>query len=248
MRKTSALCFLLLTSTMLQAQQISLSRIDLQMDKLVVYFTLDDTNPNHTYQISLYSSKDNFATPLTKVAGDVGTEVKPGADKKIQWNMSQELGQYKGELSIEVRARVFVPFVKLTAFDTNRKYKRGKTYPLLWSSGNMGGQIDIDLYEGQNRIDGDRNVPNTGKYEFAINGSVKSGKDYRLKFTNTRNRDEYIFSQPFQIVPKVPFLVKAGGVAVVAAGLYFLFSGGDSPVPPDNSKEIEEWPTGLPNN
>ena len=242
------LIVLLCTITGLSAQKISLSRIDLEMDKLIVHFSLEDTNPNHTYQISLFSSKDNFATPLTKVTGDVGTEVKAGAEKKIQWNMSQELGSYKGELSIEVRARVFIPFVKLTSFDTSRKYKRGKTYPLLWSSGNMGGQIDIDLFEGQNRVDGDRNVPNTGKYEFAISGSVKAGKDYRLKFTNTRNRDEYIFSQPFRIVPKVPFVLKVGSLAVIAAGAYFLFSGGDPPPPPDTTKAIEEWPGVPPGN
>jgi hypothetical protein len=229
----------------LNAQKISLSRIDLEMDKLVVHFSLEDTNPNHTYQISLFSSKDNFATPLTKVTGDVGTEVKAGAEKKIQWNMSQELGAYKGELAIEVRARVFIPFVKLTSFDASQKYKRGKTYPLLWSSGNMGGQIDIDLFEGQNRVDGDRNVPNTGKYEFAISGSVKPGKDYRLKFTNTRNRDEYIFSQPFRIVPKVPFVLKAGGLALIAAGAYFLLSGDDPPPKGTIDNDIEEWP-GIP--
>lgn len=245
MKNVLIICLLLFTLSGSNAQKISLSRIDLEMDKLVVYFSLEDTNPNHTYQISLFSSKDNFATPLTKVTGDVGTEVKAGSEKKIQWNMSQELGAFKGDLAIEVRARVFIPFVKLTSFDTSRKYKRGKTYPLLWSSGNMGGQIDIDLFEGQNRVDGDRNVPNTGKYEFAISGSVKPGKDYRLKFTNTRNRDEYIFSQPFRIVPKVPFVLKAGAIVVVATGVYFLFDGDTPPPPPNGATDIEEWP-GLP--
>lgn len=229
-----------------KAQKISLSRIDLEMDKLVVHFSLDDTNPNHTYQIALYSSKDNFATPLTKVTGDVGTEVKAGSALTIRWNMAQELGSFKGDLSVEVRARVFVPFVKLTSFDTDRKYKRGKTYPLLWSSGNMGGQIDIDLFDGQDRVDGDRNVPNTGKYEFAISGSVKPGKAYRLKFTNTRNRDEYIYSQPFRIVPKVPFALKAGGIAVIAAAVYFLLDK-EPPLPPDPDPVIEQWPS-IPSN
>jgi hypothetical protein len=231
------------------AQKISLSRIDVEKDKLVVYFALDDTNPNHNYQVSLFSSKDNFATPLTKVTGDVGTEVKPGSEKKIEWNMVQELGVFKGELAIEVRAGVFVPFVKLTNFDTEKKYKRGKAYPLLWSSGNMGGQIDIDLYDGQSRVNGDRNVPNTGKYEFAIAGSVKPGSGYRLKFTNTRNRDEYIYSQPFRIVPKIPLALKVGGGLLVFGGLYFLLgSGSDAPSPsPNNGSIIEEWP-GIPGN
>jgi hypothetical protein len=224
------------------AQKISIKRIDIQKDKLLVYFSLDDPNPNHTYRVSLYSSKDNFATPLTKVTGDVGTEVKPGTEKKIEWNIARELGAYKGELAIEVRAGVFIPFLKLTSFDAQRKYKRGKTYPLLWTSGNMGGQIDIDLFNEQTRVYGDRNVPNTGKYEFAITGSVKRGSNYRLKFTNTRNRDEYVFSGTFSIVPKIPFAIKAGAALLVAGGLYFILSTEPDSIQPPAAKEIEEWP------
>jgi hypothetical protein len=231
------------------SQKIAVNKIELSRDKLIVHYTLDDTNPNHNYQVSLFSSKDNFAAPVIRVKGDVGQEVKPGAEKKIEWDILQELGAFKGALSVELRAGVFIPIVKLSAFDAERKYKRGKTYPLLWSSGNMGGQIDIDLYDGQDRIHSDRNIPNSGKYEYAVPGSVKSGKNYRLKFTNTRNRDEYIYSPPFRIVPRIPFIVKAGVLLAVVGGTAVVVGagGGEGGGNTPGAQDLAKWPE-LPGN
>ena len=226
----------------INAQKLTMDRIDLAKDKLIVFYSLDDVNPNHQYQVDLYSSKDNFAVPLTKVKGDVGAEVKAGKDKKIEWSVVQEIGNYAGDLSLEVRARVYVPFVKVTGLREGAVYKRGRSYPLLWTSGNMGGQVDIELYKDQTRVDGDRNVPNTGKYEYAVPGSAKPGKDYRLKFTNTRNRDEFVYSPQFQIKPRVPFLVKAAGVAAVGGAIIFL-SGQDGG---GNGGDTESRLPGLP--
>jgi hypothetical protein len=231
----------LLTALATEAQKLTLTRLELVREKIVVYYTLEDANPNHEYQVSLYSSKDNFATPLVRVTGDVGTEIKPGKDKKIEWNAFQELGAYRGDISVEVRARVYVPFVKITSFDPGKAYKRGKTHPLLWTSGNMGGQVDIELFSGQDRVYGERNIPNTGKYDLFIPASTKPGKDYRLKFTNTRNRDEFIFSTPFRVVPKIPLLLKAGAAAVLIGGTAAIVSGlggggEDDPVDPGQAE------------
>lgn len=247
--KKNLLSLLLLTPIISFCQKMAIEKIELAREKLIVYYTLDDNNPNHNYQVSLYSSKDNFAAPVTRVAGDVGNEVKPGAQKKIEWNMAQELGAYKGTLSVEVRAGVFVPVVKLSGFNPDLKYKRGKTYPILWTSGNNGGQIDIDLFDGQDRVHSDRNIPNTGKYEYAIPSSVKAGKDYKLKFTNTRNRDEYIFSPTFRIVPKIPFALKAGAAIVVLGGAAIILNaagGGGEGNNGTTTQTIDGFPTELP--
>ena len=179
------------------AQKIIMEKIQMVEGMIEVYYTLEDTNPLQEYKVDLYSSKDNFAVPLTKVSGNVGTEVKPGEFLIISWNAFEEIGGHYGELFLEIRARVYIPFVRITGFDEGAKFKRGKTYPLLWTSGNRGGQIDIDLYRDQSRISGDRNVPNSGKYEYVIPGSVKAGT-YQLKFTNTRNRDKFTYTRIFQ--------------------------------------------------
>jgi hypothetical protein len=237
-----ALCFFLAIEV--SAQKIIMEKILLVEGAMEVYYTLDDTNDSQEYQVDLYSSKDNFAVPLTKVSGDVGTEIKPGEFHMIRWNAFEEIGGYEGELFLEIRARVYIPFVRITGFNEGAKFKRGRTYPLLWTSGNKGGQIDIELYKDQSRVSGDRNVPNSGKYEYAIPGSVKPGKNYQLKFTNTRNRDESTYTGYFRIIPRIPVVAKIGVLAVVATGLALLIPGPDTTTP---QQELE-GPPGFPDN
>jgi hypothetical protein len=218
--------FMCLFATVATAQKIIIQWVEIAGDKIIVHYDLDDTNAQHEYSINLLSSKDNFASALTKVTGDVGNEIKPGTNKKIIWDITKELGNYKGDIELEIKAKFYLPFLKLTDFDTNKKYKRGKNYPLVWTSGNMSGQIDIELYNGQNRVHRESNVGNSGKYDFIIPGSVKPGKDYRLKFTNTKNRDDVIYSGTFQIAAKIPMALKIGGLAVVGGAAALLGGGG----------------------
>lgn len=223
-------------------QSININAVEVKSGAIVVHYVLEDTNPQDEFQVSLFSSKDDFAAPLTKVSGDIGSDVLAGPDKKITWSIGDELGNFSGELSFEIRARIYIPFVKLTNFDTQRKYKRGKNYPLTWTSGNMGGQVDIELYHGKDRISGDRNIPNTGKYDWAILPSVKSGDGYTLRFTNTKNREDFVVTKPFSIVARTPFIIKfGGGLLLAGAGATAVLLSSS----PNGPKDLPENP-GLP--
>jgi len=228
----------LLTGLTTNAQTVAISWVEIAGTKIIVHYDLETSNPNHEFSISLFSSKDNFSAPLTKVTGDVGNEIKPGKDKKIIWDVVAELGSFKGDLELEVRGKIFVPFMRLTNFDASKKYKRGKSYPLTWTSGNMGGQIDIELYDGQTRVNSDRGVSNSGKFEWVIPASVKPGSNYRLKFTDTKNREDVIYTKEFKIVPKTSMATKALiGLAVIGGGVAALAGGGPTnqglPLPPN---------------
>ncbi|MFZ6000772.1 MAG: hypothetical protein ACOYW3_09700, partial [Bacteroidota bacterium] len=156
--KRSIVGLLALCPYFVYAQKVAIKEIELVGEKVIVHYDLNDNNPNNQYQISLYASKDKYSAPLTKVTGDVGGEVNPGADRKIEWNLLQEYGSFKGKLSLEIRGRVFVPFVKLRDFNTEKKYKRGKTYDLAWRPGNTN-PIHIELYKGSQRVAGELNHP-----------------------------------------------------------------------------------------
>jgi hypothetical protein len=236
----SALMLVLLTQ-FASAQKINIQWVEITGDKIIVHYDLDDTNPNHEYAVNLLSSKDNFGAPLTRVTGDVGNEIKPGLNKKIVWDITKELGNYKGDIELEIKGKFYLPFLKLSNFDTSKKYKRGKNFPLVWTSGNMSGQIDIELYNGQDRIHRESNVANSGKYDFIIPGDAKPGGNYRLKFTNTKNRDEVIYSGNFRIAAKIPMALKIGGVAVVG-GLAAVIGGGGG----GGGGGGSDTPTGLP--
>ena len=227
-------CFIVLVSlATVQSQNVVIKNIELAGEKIIVTYDLEDSNPINEYKLDLYASKDNYATPLSKVAGDVGLEVKPGKNKKIEWTVREEMGNYKGRISLEIRGKVYIPFVKLLNFNPNASYKKGKSYNLSLKAGNTN-PIHVELYKGSQRVSGEMNHPNNGAYTLTIPSSSKPGKDYRIKITDSKSSEDLIYSPFFQVKPKVPFLVKVAVPVVVVGGALAALgggSGGDSDIP-----------------
>ena len=143
-KRKHLLVIFLFASTLANSQTASISKVELAGEKIIVHYDLDDSNPANEYQINLYASQDNFATALAKVKGDVGDEVKPGTGKKIEWSIREELGPYKGKLSLEVRGRMFISVARINSISSGDKYKRGKSHHLRWKPGNNN-QVTISL-------------------------------------------------------------------------------------------------------
>lgn len=217
--------FCLLTAGLF-AQNVVIKKVELAGEKIIVHYDLEDGNPNNEYKLDLYASRDNFVAPLTKVKGDVGLEVKPGTGRKIEWNIREEYGGYKGRIALEIKGKVYIPFVKIQNFNTEKKYKRGQSYSLAWKPGNTN-PINIELYKGGQRISGEMNQPNNGGHTFYIPPKTKPGDDYRLKITDTKNSDDVLFSGEFQVKPKVPLVVKVLPVLAIGAAVATLGVGGD---------------------
>jgi hypothetical protein len=215
----------LISSTAI-AQSVTIKKVELAGELVIVHYDLDDSNPNNEYLINLYSSKDNYFAALTKVSGDVGMEVKPGVDKKISWKIRDEYGAYKGKIALEIRGKVYIPFVKLTNFDAKKGYKKGKSYELKWKPG-ASNPINIDIYKGGERVGGDVNLPNNGSHTIFFQKHLKNGKNYRLKISDTKNSDEVLYTENFKVAPKIPMVAKiAVGAAVVGGLVVVLTSGG----------------------
>ena len=225
-----------------QAQKIFIRKIELVQEKIIVTYDLEDSNPNNQYKISLYSSKDKFSAPLTKVKGDVGAEVNPGVGRKIEWNVIQEYGAYTGSISLELRGIVFIPFVRIKDLESGTKFKRGKAYSINWRPGNTN-PIHIELYKGSDRVGGELNHPNIGVYSLSIPSKAKPGKDYRLKITDSRKPDDIIYSEYFQVKPKFPLVVKVIPVVAVGALLATLGGGGSGETPKATIPD-PEFPSG----
>jgi hypothetical protein len=222
MKHLAVLC--LLTSYFFSsAQSVIIKRVELAGEKVIVHYDLDDSNPNNEYQLNLYASKDNYTVPMTKVKGDVGNEIKPGSGKKIEWSMNSELGDFDGDLALEVRGKVFVMFAKLQNFDLEKSYKRGKTYPLTWKPGNNN-PIHIELFKGSERMVGELNHPNNGSYLLTMPSNSKPGDDYRIRMTDSKRPDESIYTGFFRVKHRIPMLAKALVGAAVIGGIVFLSS------------------------
>lgn len=226
---------LLLFSTLGWAQKVSIKRVEIAGDKIIVHYDLEDSNPNNEYQIALYSSQSNFSTALTKVKGDVGNEVKPGTDRKIEWSIREELGPYKGRISLEVRGKMFVSVAKFTNINETTKMKRGKSHTITWKPGNSN-PVNIEVLNGGQKISADLNQPNNGSHTIFIPKTAARGKGYTVRITDTRNSQDAVMSKPFAVTRKVPLLLLAvpaaavvGGIVVVAGSLGGDNPGGDGP-------------------
>ena len=245
MRYALTMHFLITFSLNGLSQNIELDWIEVSGNKVIIHYNLADSNPNHQYLINLFSSQDNFTTALTKVSGDVGQEVKPGLDRKIIWDVTKELGLFNGKLTFEIRGRVFIPYVKLTPFEDGTVFKRGKNVQLTWTSGNTGGQVNIELFQGQKRFQVENNVPNSGRYDWHIHTAQKKGSGYKLRFTNSKDRNDFVESKEFTIKPKIPTAVKTLGIAAVAAIVYVILPKGSEISNPED-KPLADNP-GKPN-
>lgn len=216
---------LVLAATAVHAQRASIKKIEIAGEKIIVHYDLEDSNPANEYQISLYASQSNFTTALTKVKGDVGNEVKAGSNKKIEWNIREELGPFKGKLSLEVRGRMFIPVAKINSISEGDKFKRGKSHVLNWKPGNNN-MVNIDLLKDGNLISSQPNQPNNGSYSLYIPPHTAIGKDYALRITDSKDGQNTITSHPFTVTRKVPLLLKVVPVLAVGGLVAVLVGGG----------------------
>ncbi len=209
----------LLTSLTVMSQTFSIKRLEVAGDKINLYYDLVDTVSSRTYTIALYSSHDNFVLPVQKASGELGLEVRPGRNKKIVWNAKEELGAgFNGKVGLEVRGRLYIPFVRLEGL--NKKLKR--LTPTEITEQNI---LNFDLYRGEERVTRFANIANVGHYILTIPITVKPGKGYRFKITDSRNKDQIVNSAPFRVKRKIPLLMKAIPVAVIGVGAYLIVSG-----------------------
>lgn len=214
------------------SQDFLVKRLEAAQGKVNIYYDLVDTLARG-YTINVYSSRDNFIAPLQKITGDAGLEVKPGLNKKIVWDAPAELGPaFEGKVALEVRGRAYIPFVRFDRFEEYKALKRGKTYMINWTGGTPQNILHFELYKGEKKVGVNfTDVANTGKYKMTLPTSVKPGKDYTFKITDTKNKDEIVYTGKFAVKRKVPLTLKVMPIIGVSALVYFLTGGGGSDKP-----------------
>lgn len=212
------------------AQEFTIKKMELDGDRINIYYDLIDTTANRTYTVNLYSTIDNYTSPLLKVSGDQGLEVKPGINRKIVWNAKEEMGDYEGKIGFEIKGKAYVPFIKFKGFKDQRVRKRGVKFDMLWTGGRVNSLLNFELYRNGKFVAAPgTNVPaSLGKVAIVIPLSVKTGNNYQFKITDSKNKDDIVFTETFRVRPKYPFILKAGVLAAIGAGVYFITSGGSS--------------------
>ena len=186
---------------------------------------------NDVFNIALFSSIDDFQRPLQQVSGDVGENIQSGTGKFIIWDARQELGDFKGNISLRLKTTL-IPFIAFTNLTSRTRFRRGKRYELTWTGGTGSENIQFELYKGQTKIEDIQTVPNNGKWDWDIPKDLKSGKGYKIKTTSGGRAG---FSPVFRISPKIPLVLKALPIALVGGVVYIIISSGSIGDTPENN-------------
>ena len=212
----------------LSAQSLTIKSVSLNGDDIVIKYDLLDDNLDHRYNLSLYSSQDNYVQPLKIVEGDIGVDLSVGGNKSVVWHAKEELGEdFKGDVAIEIKGKIYIPFVTLNNFEDISYIKRGRPFNITWAAGRGNNVLTFDLFNSKNEIvQTFTNIANVGEYELEIPKDVKAGSDYRFRISDQKNKEDVVFTPNFAIKRKVPFYVNAALVGLIGSGGYLLSSSG----------------------
>ena len=214
------------------AQEVSIKSVSTQGGNVIVKYDLADIDPNHKYTLSLYASTDDYVQPLESVSGDIGVDIAVGGSKQVTWRAKEELGElFAGNVTIELKGKLYIPFVELYDFENIDSFKRGRPYNLTWAAGRGNDVLTIDLFNDDKEIVHTfTNVANVGEYNLVIPKDIKPGKDYRLRFTDQKNKDDVVYTSDFSVKRKIPFVLQAAvGFVVVGVGYAAISSSSGEP-------------------
>jgi len=221
------------------AQTIENIKAVAQGTKIIVTFDIKDPKPGQNfYNIQLYSSHDNFASPLTFIKGDVGNEVRPGAGKRIEWEAG-EIGNFKGDLTFEIRGEIVAAWLFKNP-GSGSKLTKGKAATIQWQGGKPDDNVKIEMVKDGKTIPVGEGK-NTGSMSWVVPKDLVKGGGYQLKLTAKGNT---ITSDLFAVKNKMPIwmiaapIVVVGGLAAVLLG----GGGGGDPGPTDTSNDLPTPP------
>lgn len=224
MKKLSSISILITLAFSAYAQEFDIRKVELTTDRIILHYDLLDTTKGHVYTIRLYSSRDSYSAPLKKVSGDVGLEITPGLNKKLTWSSREELGPtFAGDIDLEIRGRIYIPFLRFEGFENIRTIRRGDPRTITWTGGSRQNVLNFDLYKGDNLVwtrSGVANDPHV--LELVIPTNVKPGSGYYFRVSDSKNKDQEVRTPSFSIKRKYSLGLKAGVIAVVGSIVYLL--------------------------
>ena len=188
---------------------------------------LIDDDIDHKYTLSIYSSLDNYVQPLKEVEGSIGIDQAVGGNKEVIWHAKKELGDdFKGAVALEIKGKLYIPFVTLNNFEDIGQMKRDRPYNVTWAAGRGSNVLVFDLLNRKDEVVHTyTNIANVGEYQLEIPKDIKPGKDYRFRITDQRNKEDVVYTPPFVIKRKVPLIAKVGLFGLAGSGLFVVSNG-----------------------
>ena len=208
----------------LHGQDLSIRSVSLNGNDVVIKYDLIDEDLDHRYTLSLYSSQDNYVQPLKSVEGDIGVDLPVGGNKQVIWHVKEEFGEdFKGDVAVEIKGKLYIPFVTLNNFADISQMKRDRPYNVTWAAGRGSNVLVFDLLNKKDEVVHTyTNIANVGEYQLEIPKDIKPGKNYRFRITDQKNKEDVVFTPYFMVRRKIPLVAKVGLVGLAGTGIYML--------------------------
>jgi hypothetical protein len=237
MRRFLLFCISILTTSAYAQRVENIKAVVLgDGEKVIITYDITGASEGQKFKVTLYSSHNNFASPLSLVNGDVGRdrELPPGLGKRIEWSAKDELKEFVGDVTFEVRAELVATFF-VDSPAIGSKVKKGKTLNITWKGGSPGESMRLDLMKGGAVIAQIASVQNNQRFAWVVPKTMDKGSDYQVRLTGDSGS---AMSGNFGIKSKTPFMLKILPVVAVG-GIAYLVLGGkekkesDLPKPPE---------------
>lgn len=234
------LLFCLVNIPFVSAQRVNNVRAQAKGNIVIISYDLLGTISGQLYTVSVYSSHNGMAAPLTQVKGEIGENIKPGPNKIIEWGSKKELSNFAGDVSLEVRATLTFSPIRFTAPQRNSLHKRGKSYKITWLGAIANENLQLELFNDTARVFEINRTNNQGGLEWEIPLNMEPGKSYKYKISSVNNPDNFAFSNTFIIKRKTPTWVKMLPLTAVVSGIvyYIIANSGPDPVTSDEEKDL----------
>ena len=200
-------------------------------ESVIITYDLAGASSSTKYKVSVFSSHNNFASPLVQVTGDLN-DVTPGNGKRIVWNTRNEITEYSGDITFELRAD---PIVAPLSVRTPNGVKKGKSTTIAWE-GTTGESVKLDLVKDGVVVNQIGTTNDQGRYVWNVPPDLDKGSGYQVRLTaNGRTVNSGSFSVKTKVKP-IYFIIP--GAIVVGAVVFLATKGGgggtdDLPTPPD---------------
>lgn len=222
----------------LSAQTLVVSELLISDDGIVSFSCMVSAHHSdrEEYEISVYSSADNFEKELPV---DINS-VRPGVTLPVSFDGNQVIGDFDGFIEFDIQLSATTFPVQITS--TNKKMKKGKEVTISWQDFHESGWYDIEIY--QNDFLFNKLIANHRGTSFTTTLPKKMPKgEYELRVTPTNQQE--LFSEDYSVSiksGKVGLIIGAGGALAGVVGALIIL-----PIPPPQEEDLP-IPPDLPGN
>lgn len=223
---TGILCVFLTSS--LYAQKLTISNFGIDDTGIVSFSAFIEKNHSdrELYDLSIFSSADNFEKPLAYQL----TSLKTGQIYSYSFDANQQVGTYEGPIQLRFAISASLFPIKPNV-EAQAKLRRGKLPEISWQDFHKAAPYTVELYHEGELTHVIEEKTNNSTISSSLPASLEKGSNYELRIVSTGNskyNSEFI---PIQIISKIGLGVKLLPVAVIGAAIpVVLLGGGDTPV------------------